>query len=300
MRMLIVGGTGMIGADAALRLADLGHEITLGARKPLPAGTRLGDMPFERIDYVNEEPDRDRLGRFDAIVFAAGNDVRHMPKGANRDDYWPWANGMRVPHFAQAARDAGVRHFILIGSFYPQAAPQLLGTNSYVDSRLAADEGVRKLASEEFHVVVLNAPFVIGQVEGLDIPGARVFTDWAMGRMPNIPNWMIGGGVNVITTATLTDAIVGALERGTNGKAYLIGDENLTFKDYFEAYFRAAGNPADLPIVDEDHPMLGGDTVLAGRGNTIWYEPDPQEVAQLGYRRNDVDRAIREIVEAYR
>lgn len=299
MRILIVGGTGMVGADAALRLADMGHEVTLGARKPLPAGTRLGAMPFVRVDYVNEEPDREMLGGFDAVVFAAGNDVRHMPKGASRDEYWPWANGERVPHFAEAARDAGVRRFVLIGSFYPQAAPQLLGTNSYIDSRLAADEGVRKLASDDFSVVVLNAPFIIGHVEGLDLPGARVFTDWANGRMPQIPMRIIAGGVNVISTSTLTDAIVGALERGTSGKAYLIGDENMTFKDYFEAYFRAAGNPVDLPVSDEDHPLLGPDSVLAGKGSTIWYEPDPAEVKQLGYRRGDVGRTIQEIVDAY-
>ena len=273
--------------------------MTLAARKPLPGGSRLGVMPFERIDYVNEASDKTMLARFDAIVFAAGNDVRHKPKDAERDDWWPKANGLAIPRFAEAARDAGVAHFILIGSFYPQAAPHLLGTNSYIDSRLAADEGVRKLATDTFRVVVLNAPFIIGHVEGLDLPGCRVFTNWAKGKMPNIPNTIIAGGVNVISTATLTDAIVGAIERGTNGKAYLVGDENLSFKDYFEEYFRAAGNPVDLKIVDEDHPMLGPDSVLAGRGNSIFYDPDPEEVAQLGYRRNDVTRAIREIVEAY-
>lgn len=300
MRILIVGGTGMVGGDAALRLADLGHDVTLAARKPLPGGSRLGDMPFVRVDYVNDEADKELLSRFDAIIFAAGNDVRHKPKDAERDDWWPKANSVAIPSFAAAARDAGVQHFILIGSFYPQAAPHLLGTNSYIDSRLAADEGVRKLASDTFHVVVLNAPFIIGHVEGVVQPGCRFYTDWATGKLDKIPLTMIAGGVNVISAATLTDAIVGALERGTNGKAYLVGDENLTFKDYFETYFRAAKNPVDLQIVDEDHPMLGSDSVLAGRGSSIFYDPDPAEVEQLGYRRNDVERAIREIVQAYR
>ncbi|RYG29016.1 MAG: NAD(P)-dependent oxidoreductase, partial [Burkholderiales bacterium] len=227
MRILIVGGTGMVGGDAALRLADLGHDVTIASRKPLPGGSRLGDMPFERVDYVNDAADMAMLARFDAVVFAAGNDVRHKPKDAERDDWWAKANSLSIPRFAEAARDAGVQHFILIGSFYPQAAPQLLGKNAYVDSRAAADEGVRALADDSFRAIVLNAPYIVGHVEGLEQPGARRFTDWALGRK-DAPKTAIPGGVNVISTSTLTDAIVGALERGQNGKAYLIGDQNMS------------------------------------------------------------------------
>lgn len=300
MRILIAGGTGMVGGDAALRLADLGHEVTIGARKPLAGESRLAAMPFVRVDYVNDEPDAAMLARFDAVIFAAGNDPRHVPGGEDVQGWWHKANTLAVPRYAKAARDAGVRHFVLIGSFYPQAAPHLLGTNAYIDSRLGADEGVRALASDTFHVVVLNAPFIVGHVDGVEQPGARAYTDWAMGRLPQVPLAMIPGGVNVISAASLTDAIVGALDRGTNGKAYLVGDENMTFKAYLETYFRAAGNPVDLALQDESHPMLGEGSVLGGIGSTLWYDPDPAEVAQLGYRRNDVARAIAEIVDAYR
>jgi nucleoside-diphosphate-sugar epimerase len=251
------------------------------------------------VDYVGEEPDAAMLSQFDAVVFAAGNDPRHVPKGEDINGWWHKANGLAVPRYAKAARDAGVAHFVLIGSFYPQAAPHLLGTNAYIDSRLAADEGVRALASDSFHVVVLNAPFIVGHVEGVEQPGARAYTSWAMGKMPQVPLTMIPGGVNVISTATLTDAIVGALENGENGKAYLVGDENLTFKQYLETYFRAAGNPVDLALDDAGHPMLGAGSVLGGIGSTLYYDPDPAEVTQLGYRRNDVERSIRELVEAY-
>ncbi len=182
----------------------------------------------------------------------------------------------------------------------PQAAPHLLGTNAYIDSRLGADEGVRALASETFHVVVLNAPFIVGHVDGVMQPGAQAYTNWASGKMPQVPLTMIPGGVNVISTATLTDAIVGSLERGDNGKAYLVGDENLTFKAYLEMYFRAAGNPVELKLDETPHPMLGTGSVLGGIGSTLWYDTDPAEVAQLGYRQNDVERSIRELVDAYR
>ena len=39
MKILIVGGTGLIGGHAALHLQSLGHEITIAARNPPPAAT---------------------------------------------------------------------------------------------------------------------------------------------------------------------------------------------------------------------------------------------------------------------
>jgi hypothetical protein len=46
--------------------------------------------------------------------------------------------------------------------------------------------------------------------------------------------------------------------------------------------------------------MLGAGSVLGGIGSTLWYDADPAEVEQLGYRQNDVERSIQEIVDAYR
>jgi len=36
LKILIVGGTGFIGGDAATLLQSKGHEITVGGRKPAP------------------------------------------------------------------------------------------------------------------------------------------------------------------------------------------------------------------------------------------------------------------------
>jgi hypothetical protein len=240
------------------------------------------------------------LSRFDALVFTAGNDVRHLPPGGEEAVHWHRANSISVPRYFAAAKNAGVKKAVLIGSFYPQAAPYLVARNPYVASRLAADEGVRKLASDEFQVVVLNAPFVVGEVPGAPVPAYRGMAAWALGLLPQIPRVAIAGGVNVISNTTLTDAIVGALQRGRNGKAYLIGDQNLSFQDFFGLYFKAAGDYAPLEVWDREHPFLPDAAVYAGRGNTIYYEPDPQEVAELGYRRNDVAREIQQIVNATR
>ncbi|RVT89738.1 NAD-dependent epimerase/dehydratase family protein [Sphingomonas crocodyli] len=299
MRILIVGGGGMVGGDAAIRLQSLGHDVEIASRSAPQATTPMAKMPFHTLDYVNDTPDAAWLGGYDAIVFAAGNDIRHIPKDGDPDKHWHRVNSEAVPAFAKAAKAAGVKTFILIGSFYPQAAPHLLGKIPYVDSRDAADRGTRALADDSFKVIVLNAPYIIGHVDGLVQPGFTAFVNWATGKSP-VPRFMIPGGVNVITATTLTDAIVGALNGGQNGKAYLIGDENLSFQDYFGGYFRHAGDANPLEVRNEEHPFARDASIFWGRGNDLFYDPDPAEVAELGYRRNDVDRAQKEIVEAYK
>ncbi len=299
MKILVVGGAGMIGAHAALYLRSKGHQVSIAGRTPPKPGTPLAELEFLRIDYVANDVAAADLARFDTLVFAAANDIRHLPQGADATAHWERTNVEGVPRFFAKARAAGIGQAIYIGSFYPQAAPQLVEKNTYVRSRKLADEGVRALATSDFRVISLNAPFVVGAVPGLVIGMFKAYTDYALGKFAPMPEFVPPGGVNFISTQSLSEAIVGALDRGDSGKAYLVGDENLSFQDYFGAFFRAVNRPVP-PVVDKEHPMLPDAAILWGRGKTLYYEPDAKETHQLGYRRNDIVRTIGEIVAQYR
>ncbi|HSW11213.1 MAG TPA: NAD-dependent epimerase/dehydratase family protein [Solimonas sp.] len=302
MNILVLGGTGLIGGHAALHLASLGHRVTIAARKPaaVAEGSPLAALPFLEIDYLADELPLEQLAAFDTLVFAAGNDIRHIPPGSDESAHWQRANVEGVPRFFARARDAGIRRAVLIGSFYPQARPELVEKISYVRGRKLADDGARALASESFHVCSINAPFVIGSVPGLVVPGLAAHAAYALGRIPQVPVFAMPGGVNFISTTSLSEAVAGALERGENGKAYLVGDENLSFADYFGEYFRAAGRSGQIAVIDREHPLLPDVILYAGRGGTIYYEPDAAETKLLGYRRGDVRRTLHEVVEQYR
>src|SRR5262249_44864741 len=135
-----------------------------------------------------------------------------------------------------------------IGSFYPQARPDLMEPTGYIRSRLEADEGARAYAGPDFHVVSLNAPFVIGAIPGI-IPN-KAMADWALRRRDH-PLRAAPGGVNYITMHALYQSVRGGLERGENGRGYLVGGENLRFAEYFQYFFRAAGREVEFEICDE-------------------------------------------------
>ncbi len=298
MKILVVGGTGMIGGHAALRLQSNGHRVTIAGRKPPAAGTPLGQLDYLKLDYINDAPPP-RLNEFDALLFAAGNDIRHVPQGADYYAHVTHANAVAQPRFFQAARDAGIRLGINIGSFYPHVAPELMKNNPYMQSRQAAHDGIKALAGPDFRVVSIDAPFVVGAVPGLTTMFAA-YVQYAEGKFEEMPIFAPPGGVNFVSTNSISDCVETVLTKGENGKAYLIGDENLSLQQYFGAFFTALGKPLP-PVIDQEHKLLPDGAITWGRGNNLFFETDPDDTAMLGYRRNDVLRTIREeIVPQYR
>lgn len=302
MKILIVGGTGMIGGHCAVLLQSQGNEITVAARKSPAAGTPMASMNVLLGDYTAGDFTLDQLKGFDAVVFAAGNDIRHIADGENpeEDRFWNRVNSEAIPAFARTARDAGVKRLVYIGSFYPQVAPHLIDENAYVRSRHRADSGVRELANDSFEVCSVNAPFVVGTVPGLPSPIFEAYTAYAQGKMEGMPIFGPAGSSNFISTLSLAEAVSGALKRGVSGKAYLVGDENLTFAKYMELFFHAAGNPAVVDATGQEHPLLPDAAIMTGKGSIVSYEPDSADLKLLGYRRNDVQRAVEEVVDQFR
>lgn len=300
MKILIVGGTGMIGAHAALYLRDRGHDVTIAARSDPPTGTALPTFNFLKGDYAAGDFQTSDLQGFDALIFAAGNDIRHLPAGVSAQDHYHHANTIQIPRFFERARDAGIRRAVYIGSFYPQAAPSVVGGDPYLRSRKASDEAVRALDAPGFRVCSLNAPVMVGAIPGLVVPFFDAYIQYALGRLAPMPIFTPTGASNFMSVRSLAEAMEGALLRGAPGTAYLVGDENLTYQAFFQLFFDAVGSGLRPEAVDQEHPLLPDSAQPAGRGGVISYEPNSAEVALLGYRRGDVRRAVEELYEDFR
>ncbi|CAH0035748.1 unnamed protein product [Clonostachys rhizophaga] len=300
MNILVIGGTGMIGGHAALHLQSEGHRVTIAGRRPstVPA---LSSMSFMKGDYVHGDFTKDQLSGFNAVVFTAGADARHVPADVDPGTYLVQANGTAVPKMAALARDAGVEYFIHVGSAYPHILPDQVENNAYIRSRKLASEGVASLAKPLFKATSLDPPFVVGTVPGMDVPMFQAYVQYAEGKIA-LPPCAPLGGLNFISAQSLSEAISGALRNADEvaGRTILIGDENLTYAEYFDKFFKAVGHEAGtVKAKDEEHPLLPRSALFAG-DKVVKYEMDPDDERILGkFRRNDIDRAIREIVDQY-
>lgn len=298
MKILIVGGSGLIGGDAAIYLKEHGHDVTIMARNK-PTAAALAAMPFLKGDYVNDDFSDGRLGEFDSLVFAAAADIRQLPYDGSisPSEFYSKVNNEAVPRFFSAARDAGIKRAVYIGTFYPQVAPEKIGVCDYVTSRSITDEAVRALSTDTFNVCSLNLPFVLGHIPGLDIPHIGALVAYASGSLSELPVFAPQGGTNHISSRSVAQATLAALTAGESSKAYLLGDENYSWKEYLELWFDAAGNTQALDVSEQDHPMLPNVIMFAGAGATIRYEPEDVEL--LAYDRNQIRGLVKEIVAAY-
>ncbi|EME23394.1 NAD-dependent epimerase/dehydratase family protein [Rhodococcus triatomae] len=299
MKILVIGGTGMIGAHAALLLREHGDDVTVAGRGPVTDESPVAGFPLLEGDYTVPSFTREQLSAFDAVVFAAGQDPRHRTAADSDDEaFWAATQSVGVPRFAELVKQSGVGRFVQVGSYYHHVRPDIATTNPYVAARKAADEGARALADESFAVCTLNPPSIIGVVPGASTRRYRRMVAWAAGREPGIPDFAPVGGTNYMSARSLAQAIRGAVHGGEAGRAYLIGDQNLEYRQFFQLMVDAAGGDREIVARDEQHPLLSDAAIVQGRGNTLAYEPDAEETRLLGYDRNDCARAVAELVEA--
>lgn len=300
MKILLVGGTGMVGGNAAIYLQQQGHDVTLMARNK-PTAPSLAVFSFITGNYIEDDCSDGRLNGFDALVFAAAVDIRYFPfdGSVTEEEFYSKANTIAVPKFFAAARAAGIKRCVYLGSFYPTVAPERIEKCAYVRSRHLTDQAVLAMSTADFVVCTLNAPFILGHLPGLDIPHLGALVQYAKGQLEAAPIFAPQGGTNHISSLSVSEAVLGGLLRGESGKAYLIGDENYNWKDYLELWFAAAANPQDLPVKEDDHPMLPNAIMFAGAGATVSFEPDAAETALLGYGRNRIKALIEEVVSSY-
>jgi len=286
MKTLIVGGNGFAGGYAAIHFRDLGHDVTIMSRTPPPAASVLAALPWVRGDYVNDDFSDGRLEGYDWLVFSAGNDLGQYPQdgSVSEAEYFEKTNVIGLPRFFEAAKRAGIARAVYMGSFYSFVAPQNIATIPYVRSRHLSDEAIRALSSPSFNVCSCALPWVVGFVPGLPVGQWAAMARYAQGRLDGVPEFAPPGGANFMTCRSIAQAMVGGLERGESGKAYLIGDMNLSWKDYFELWFKAAGRPRELEV-RTGHPIIPDFALSYLSFGATDYVPPAAETALLGYER---------------
>ncbi|MFC4374235.1 NAD-dependent epimerase/dehydratase family protein [Nocardia halotolerans] len=300
MKILVIGGTGMIGAHAALHLRDHGNDVTVAARSAVADDSPVAGFPVLFGDYTIPSFTPAQLEGFDGIVFAAGQDVRHKSNDADEAEFWDKTQIRGVPRFAALAKQAGVPRFVQVGSYYHHLRPDLAAGNPYITARQAADEGARALADDSFTVSTLNPPSIIGVVPGASTNRYRRMVSWAAGNEPALPDFAPTGATNFMSARSLAEAIWGALRNAETSTAYLVGDQNLRYREFFQMLVDAAGGSRVIDERDEEHPLLPDPFIIQGRGNTLAYEPDTDSLRLLDYTRNDCARAVGELVDAVR
>jgi len=300
-KTLVVGGAGFVGSAASLLIHDAGHDVTIMSRsKPRP-GSRLDDLPFVAGNYIEDDfSDGRLLEGYEWLVFCAGSDMGNYIEGRQESqaDFFEKANVVALPRFFEAAKKAGIKRTVYMGSWYSYVAPQVIDRIAYVRSRHLSDAAIRGLSTPAFNVCSCALPWIVGHTPGVAVSHWHALARLAEGKLDGVPESAPVGGANFMSSRSVAQCMLGGLERGESGKSYLIGDENMSWKEFFELWFAAAGRPRDLPVARGN--VLVPDFTLdyLDFGSTD-YTPPAEETALLGYDRGILRQTVKDSYAYY-
>jgi dihydroflavonol-4-reductase len=113
---------------------------------------------------------------------------------------------------------------------------------SYKRSKYVAEHEVLRAAAEGLPVVLVQPTLPVGPRDRVPTPTGRTVLDFLNGR---IPGW-VDTALNVVDVDDLAAGHVAALERGSQGRSYVLGGENLSFREMLGILAEETGLPRPM------------------------------------------------------
>jgi dihydroflavonol-4-reductase len=250
MRIFLTGATGFVGHHVARALSDEGAELRLLVRKTSNLANLEGIKGDTRVgDLADPESLRIALAGCDALVHVAADYRLWIPDPAAM--YRANVDGTR--ELLRMAREAGVRRVvytssvatmgfrtdgIVINEDSPVSIDDMVG--HYKRSKFLAEQEAIKAAEAGQAVMILNPTTPIGPNDARPTPTGRMFVDFLNRKFPAY----MDTGLNLVDVTEVARAHVLALTKGTSGRRYILGGENLTLKQILDKMAAISGLPS--------------------------------------------------------
>ncbi|GLL07770.1 NAD-dependent epimerase/dehydratase family protein [Dactylosporangium matsuzakiense] len=238
MRILVVGGSGLVGANVAAVVRERGHQVTILARTPADGVQHALDTTTATVDEL-----RAVLAGHDGVVAATrADEARPLRKPIRPVLHAEMVEP--VERLFAAARAEGLTRGALMGSYYTYFArtrPEwhLPERHEYIRGRVEQAAGARAAAGPGLPVAVLELPFVFGRA-GDRLPNwAPALGSWARSRSPLVAP---RGGTAAVSARSVGLTTAEALEQA-DGADLALADENLTWAEMFARIAAAVGHP---------------------------------------------------------
>jgi len=248
LKVLITGATGFLGGRVAEQMLAAGHEVRALVRNPASYRGRPERIEVVAGDVTDADAVRRAAETRDAIFHAAAL-VKNWVKDRRQFDR---VNIGGLRNVADAARATGARlvymsSFIALGptdgAVFDETTPRANDefNNDYERTKTLADREAQRLSADGLPLIRLYPGVVFG-------PGAltagnhvvQLLLQHARGELPGF----LGKGDLRQCFAFVDDVAAGslrALENGQPGAGYILGGENKTARELFDAFESASG-----------------------------------------------------------
>lgn len=250
MNVFMIGGTGLLGCEAARQLIAHGHKVKSVALPPLPEGAPIPEemeIVFGDINKRSDEEVLEMLTGCDVFIFAAGVDER-VEFPAPVEDYYRRFNIAPLERLFPLCKKAGVKRAVVLGSYFaylskikPEA--DFPARNPYFRSRLLQEKVCEDACDENFSCKVLELPYIFGTQPGRKPVWTILIEQIAF--MDKLPFTMYPkGGTAMLTCRQVGEVICGAAEREKPGfEAFPISMYNMKWNEFLGYVYDARNMP---------------------------------------------------------
>jgi dihydroflavonol-4-reductase len=176
----------------------------------------------------------------------------------------------------------------------------------YKQSKYVAEHEVLRAAAEGLPVVLVQPTLPLGPGDRAPTPTGKTVLDFLNGR---IPGWF-DTALNVVDVDDVAAGQVLAAERGSQGRSYVLGGENMELRQILDALAQETGLPRAAVKVPRQIALLAGHASALVEGRLLRREPSvPLEGARMAATRmifddsrarNELGYSSRPAIEAIR
>ena len=289
-RVVVTGAAGFIGSAVTRALLARGADVT-ALLEPGASRSNLDglDVQFQEADTTKES---DLAGVF--------KDVRFCFHLAAKFGFWPkdpatfYAVNVRgSQNVIRAATNDGVERIVYTStvatlglwktkSGTPSTEDDVADLShlygNYKQTKYVAEHEVLRLAAEGAPVVLVLPTMPHGPFDQRPTPSGKVVLDYLNGRMPGF----VDTAMNVAHVDDLANGHLLALEKGSQGRSYICGGENITMAQLLRTLSEVSGLPLAGRRFPSIFPLIAGRLSSLIEGDLLGREPRvPLEAAQM-------------------
>jgi dihydroflavonol-4-reductase len=250
MKVLITGSSGFIGAAVTRAVVAKGDEVRVLVR-PTSNRSNLDGLSVEIVE--GDLQDFKSLKKALTGCQGAYHVAAHYALWDPDPTTFYKVNVEGTKHLFRAAEEVGVERIVYTSTIGAIGLPDGGGlgreelfpsdgqlSGDYKRSKFLAEQEVLKMAQQGLPVIIVNPTAPVGERDVKPTPTGQIIVDFMKGRMFAY----IETGMNLIDVDDVAMGHVRAMERGRIGERYILGNQNLMFRDICQILSQLTGVPA--------------------------------------------------------
>jgi dihydroflavonol-4-reductase len=317
MKCFVTGGTGFVGANLIRLLLQQGYEVKALVRSQ----SSLDNLKSLEIEIVTGDLNSSNLAQQMSgcqVLFHVA--AQYSLWQSDRDLLYR-SNVLGTCNILQCARQAKIERTVYTSSVaaigvkqdgvadetYQSPVDQLVG--DYKKSKYYAEQEAIKAVQQGQDIVIVNPSTPIGAFDLKPTPTGEIIVRFLQRQMP----FYVDTGLNLIDVQDVAQGHILALTKGKTGDRYILGNQNLTFKQLLAKLEQITDIPAPKYTIPYKIPYSFAwleENVLAKFGRQpavaldgvrmsqqkMFYDPS-KAVAELSLPQSNIDLALKEAVQ---